>query len=245
MSLIFGILLLLLICAALTLWFFLKPRTSGGADLSLLRKNYAHHGLWDARNPEGSLDAILLAARLGYGVKLEVRATRERVLFVAGASPIPLSTVLARLDGSAPLMIEIGGKKTNLRLCLLLAKMLDSYAGPFAVISRDPKMIAWFKNYRPSFARGQIVAPHTDVATSHLLRNYLARPDFLVVEKTLRRRPSVLLLTRLVGLPCFIFIVGTTAEYRACRQSRSFVIFEKIRPRERIKKGNNHEQFYL
>lgn len=245
MSLIFGIILLLIIAAAMTLWFFLKPRTSGGADLSLLRKNYAYRGLWNEQNPQGSPNAMMLAARLGYGIKLEVRATRERTLMVVGQSPLPLSSVLATLDGAAPLMIEIGGKKTNLRLCLLLAKMLDSYAGPFSVISRDPKMLAWFKNYRPSFARGQIVSRYSSFATSHLLKNYLTRPDFLVVEKTLRRRPSVLLLSTIARIPCFVYLIDTTADYRSCRQTRSFVIFEKIRPREPIKKGHRHEQFYL
>ncbi len=245
MSLILGILLLILISAALTLWFFLKPRTSGGADLSFLRRNYAYRGLWNERNPKGSLEAMMLAARLNYGVKIEVRSTRERLLMVVGQRQLPLSTVLATLEGSAPLMIEIGGKKTSLRLCLLLAKVLDTYAGPFAVISRDPKILAWFKNYRPSFARGQIVSSHSDFATSHLLRNYLTRPDFLVVEKDLRRRLSVLLLTKLVRLPCFVFTVDTVEDYRACRQAHCFAIFEKIRPRDRIKKGTHHEQFYL
>lgn len=245
MSLILGILLLVLIAAALTLWFFLMPRMSGGADLSLLKRNYANHGLWDRQNPPASLAAITLAARLGYGVKIEVGARRDRTLMIAADPPIPLSTVLSTLDGAAPLMIEIGGKKTNLRLCLSLAKMLDTYEGSFSIISRNPKMLAWFKDYRPSFARGQIVSAHTDFATSHLLRNYLSRPDFLVVEKQLRRRPSVLLLTALFHTPCFVGTVDSIEEFRSCRRQRCFAIFEKIRPRERHKKGKNNEQFYI
>ena len=84
MSLILGIFLLLLISALLTLWYFMMPRRSGGADLSLLKRNYAHRGLWDSRLPPSSLDAITLAARLGYGIKLEVGARRDRTLMVAG-----------------------------------------------------------------------------------------------------------------------------------------------------------------
>ena len=245
MSLALGILFLLLLVAALTLWFFLKPRLSGGADLSLLQTNYAHRGLWDARLPQASTEAIALAARLGYGTKIEVRMTRTHTLMAMGAVPIPLTHVLSVLNGKAPLMIEIGEKKTNLRLCLLLAKLLDNYEGTFSVVSKDPKMLAWFKNYRPSFARGQIVSPQSDFATLYLLRNRLARPDFLVVEKTARANPSVLLLTKLFRVPCFVTLIDTPKEYHACQRRGDLVIFKNIRPKEPPKKGKQHEQFYL
>ena len=146
MSIVLGILILLLIAALLTLWYFLMPRMSSGADLSLLKRNFAHRGLWDKRLAPSSVEAITLASRLGYGVKIEVGARRDRTLMVAGTTPLPLSTVLSALDGKAPLMIEIGGKRTSLRLCLTLAKMLDTYEGAFAIVSRDPRMLSWFKN---------------------------------------------------------------------------------------------------
>lgn len=236
MSLVLGIFLLLLIAALLTLWFFLMPRISGGADLSFLKRNYAHRGLWDAKYPPSSLDAIMLASRLGYGVKIEVGAKRDRTLMVAGATPIPLSVVLATLDGAAPLMIEIGGRKTSLRLCLSLAKMLDTYGGAFSIVSRDPKMLAWFKNYRPSFARGQVVSPHSDFATLYLFRNRIARPDFLVVEPMARRNLSVLLLTKLFRTPCFLLGVDSIKDYRSCHRQGEFAVFEKIRPKDPPKK---------
>lgn len=245
MSLIIGILLLLLIVSALLLWFFMMPRLTSGPDLSLLKKNYAHRGLWDANFPPASLDAILLASRVDYGVKLEVFASHDHRLMVAGKPSIPLSVVLSTLDGAAPLMLEIGAKKTDLRLCLRLARMLDDYEGAFSIVSRDPKMLAYFKDYRPSFARGQIVSAHSDFATSHLLRNYLARPDFLLTEKNLRRRPSVFLLTKLFHLPCFVYPIHSQEDYLACRWQKQYVIFSKIRPKERPKKGKRNEQFYL
>ena len=168
MSLILGILLLLLIVAAMILWFFLQPRLSGGADLSLLKANYAHRGLWDERQPNASPDALALAARLGYGIKLEVGMTRNRTLMVVGATPLPLSQVLTLLNGKAPLMLEIGGKKPSYRLCLALAQRMDTYEGPFSIISHDPKILAWFKTYRPSFARGQMISPRSDFSTLYL-----------------------------------------------------------------------------
>ncbi len=245
MSLVVGLLLLLLIVGALTVWLFMMPRLTGGPDLTLLKKNYAHRGLWDTNFAPSSLDAILLASRVDYGVKLEVYAARDRRLMVVGKPAIPLSVVLATLDGAAPLMLEIGSKKTDLRLCLRLARMLDAYEGAFSIVSRDPKMLAYFKDYRPSFARGQIVSAHSDFATTHLLRNYLSRPDFLVLEKTVCRRPTVLLLTKLCHVPCFVYPIDSQEDYRACRRQKQYVIFTKIRPKERPKKGKRNEQFYV
>ena len=235
MSIVLGILILLLIAALLTLWYFLMPRMSSGADLSLLKRNFAHRGLWDKRLPPSSVEAITLAARLGYGVKIEVGARRDRTLMVAGATPLPLSTVLSALDGKAPLMIEIGGKRTSLRLCLTLAKMLDTYEGAFAIVSRDPRMLSWFKNYRPNFARGQVVSPRNDFSSLYLLTNRLTRPDFLVVEKMARKNISVLLLTKIVRLPCFVLGIDSTKDYRSCRRHGEFTVFEKIRPRDSIR----------
>ena len=234
MSLILGIFLLLLISALLTLWYFMMPRCSGGADLSLLKRNYAHRGLWDARIPPSSLDAITLAARLGYGIKLEVGARRDRTLMVAGAVPIPLSAVLAAVDGKAPLMIEIGGKRTSLRLCLTLAKMLDTYNGPFCIISRDPRMLTWFKNYRPSYARGQVISPRSNFVTLYSLRNDRTRPDFLVTDAITRKNLSVLLLTKLFRTPCFVLDVDSHKDYRTYRRQGEFAVFEKIRPKDPI-----------
>lgn len=245
MSLVVGIVLLLLLSILLVLWFFMMPRFSGGADLSLLKTNYAHRGVWDTRLSQTPTDAILLASRIGYGSKIEVYVSRENTLTVAGKTPVPLSLVLSELHGASPLMIEIGGKAMTPRYCLRLAKTLDAYDGAFAIISRDPRMLAWFKTYRPNFARGQAISQRDDKLTAYLFYNYLSRPDFLVVEKTMNKLPSVLLLTKLFRLPCFVFGIDSLKDYRACRRQGEFVIFEKIRPKDPPKKGKKHEQFHL
>ena len=165
---------------------------------------------------------MLLASRVGYGVKLEVYLSRDRRLMVVGRekTTLPLSLVLATLDGATPVMIEIGGKKTNLGLCLRLARMLDAYGGAFSIISRNPKMLAYFKDYRPSFARGQIITSASDFSTAHLLQNYRSRPDFLVLEKTVHRRPTLLIFTKLCHLPCFVDRIDTQEDYLACRRQK-------------------------
>ena len=245
MSLVLGILLLFLIVAALVLWFFVMPRISNGADLSTLRLNYAQRGLWDARLPQSSIEAIALASRLGYGVKLEIFLSRDRRLMAVGKRQIPLSDILAAVDGTTPLMLEIASKTTDLGLCLRLARMLDAYGGAFSVISRDPKTLSWFKNYRPGFARGLILAPESDFATAHLLKNHLARPDFLVVEKTQRKHLNILVLTKIFRLTCFVYPIDSQEDHLACRRQKQYTIFTKIHPKERHKEGKRNGQFYL
>ena len=152
-----------------------------------------------------------------------------------------LAEVLAMVGGRVPLMIEVKGVDVQTALCIRLARMLDSYRGSFAIVSFNPRILNWFKNYRPCFARGQIVTntkKHTQKGSrianfflTHMLLNALSRPDFISVRVDLCRRPSVLLITRVLRLHGFAWTVRTPDEWRQCRRSGLRCIFEKIEPK--------------
>lgn len=156
-----------------------------------------------------------------------------------------LAEVLQLVKGRVPLMIEIKGEKADVALCVRLTRLLDSYRGAFCVISFSPLILNWFKNYRPCYARGQLVPkmkkPKKGMAKkgsrfvtfllSHMLTNVISRPDFISVEQSLRKRPSVLFCTRALHLPCFSWTVRTPEEFRNCRRFGSFAVFERIRPK--------------
>lgn len=165
-----------------------------------------------------------------------------KMLRLAGTDQtIPtLAEVLALVKGKVPLMIEIKGEKADAALNVRLAWLLDSYRGAFCVISFSPLILSWFKNYRPCYARGQLVTKVTKTQRkgsrlvafllSHMLTNVLSRPDFISVRLSVRKRPSVLFCTRVLRLPCFVWTVRTPQEFRDCRRTGVFAVFEKIRP---------------
>lgn len=85
----------------------------------------------------------------------------------SGESIPRLQDALDLVAGRVPLLIEIKPRPRG-RIGPLeerIADLLDTYQGPFAVQSFNPKSVAWFVANAPSFVRGQIAA------------NFISRPD--------------------------------------------------------------------
>ncbi len=153
-----------------------------------------------------------------------------------------LDEVLALVRGRVPLMIEIKGADAspNAALCVRVAHRLDTYAGAFSVISFNPLVLSWFKNYRPSFARGQLVTKSRNhkkkgsraisLALFLMFFNFVSRPDFLSVKFVYQRRPDLLLCQRLFHTPVFLWTIRQKGDYLACRKHGFYAVFERIRP---------------
>ena len=187
-------------------------------------------------------DTLLRMCGVARAVKDLRCAELQALPLKRSAQTVPtLAEVLALVRGRVPLMIECKGTVENPALCRAVAQLLDDYNGPFSVISFNPLILRWFKRYRPSFARGQLVtkvkrsdgAPNAAVAflLSHMLLNSLSRPDFLSVDLAIRRRPAFLLCRRLFGVVGFTFTVRSAHEFLAARRSGWHAVFEQIRPR--------------
>ena len=263
LALIALILVLLYLCAIL-------PRLNGGADMEMLRGNYAHRGLWNEQVPENSLQAFALAVQSGYGIELDIRLSRDHVIMVfhdddlkrmcgvnrrvceltcaelktlhlnGTSQTIPtLSEVLALVGGRVPLMIEVKGEDEP-RLCKLASQLLDTYPGAFCVESFSPLILRWFKNYRPSYARGQLVTkvrasdrrgnPFVNFLLTHMLLNFMSRPDFISVNGLYRNRPVFLLCLQILRTPGFVWTVRNKKDFVICRKEGWMTIFEKFRP---------------
>ena len=151
-----------------------------------------------------------------------------------------LKEVLALVRGRVPLMIELKGERPDPILCQALTELLDGYAGPFSVISFSPLILGWFKKYRPSYARGQLVTKITkhvrrgsrpvNFLLSNLLLNCVSRPDFLSINGHNRHRLSFLICTRLFHTLGFVWTIRSKQEALLARKAGLFPIFEKILP---------------
>lgn len=175
----------------------------------------------------------------------ELTYAQLRTLSLAGTKEkIPtLGEVLALVAGRVPLLIEVKSENGDIALCKKAAKLLDDYPGPFCVESFDPLVLRWFKNYRPRYARGQLVArgrtkgdlPLRDrllrLALSSMLFNVLSRPDFIAVDKGCQGNISFKICTALFRAKAFVWTVRTPDEYRVVKSGGKHAIFENIRPR--------------
>ncbi len=152
-----------------------------------------------------------------------------------------LEEFLSLVDGKVPLLIEIKGEGKDEALCRALAERLDVYDGAFAIQSFNPRHLAWFKSYRPRFARGQLVSgfklkskskksPIIRFMLSALLTNVLSRPDFISVSFGHMKSLSFRLCASVFRRRCFVWTVRSEENYKLCHRLGLFAIFEKIRP---------------
>ena len=153
-----------------------------------------------------------------------------------------LAEVLRLVDGRVPLLIEVKGELPDKRLCLSASNMLDRYRGAFCVESFSPMILAWFKRYRPSYARGQLVTGLIEknkrrkyiisFLLTNMLTNFLSRPDFIAINSKKKRNISFLICTKAFHAQGFIWTVSDPHEHIAARKSGYFTIFEQFLPKE-------------
>lgn len=99
-----------------------------------------------------------------------------------------LKDVLEFIDGRVPLLIELKPKGDNRKLFNSFIKLIDNYKGVYAVHSFNPRVIYWFKKYRPNIIRGQISEFFRDDSKMSkilkylmktMLFNFITKPDFI------------------------------------------------------------------
>ncbi len=96
-----------------------------------------------------------------------------------------LEQVLSLVSGKVPLLIEFkcdyGESKA---LCVAADKILSKYKGKYFVQSFYPPVLRWYRKHRPEICRGQLSCRHQkrsfyNLMATHLLFNFIARPDFV------------------------------------------------------------------
>lgn len=146
-------------------------------------------------------------------VKARDAAELGRIALKDGGDVIPtLPQLLAQIAGQVPLLIEIKSKR-EVRfapLCLAVRRALEGYRGPVAVMSFDPRVVAWFRLKAPHVVRGLVVTEEGRRTLSAQVRRHLwlwqAKPEFLAYD--IRDLPSRFAqLQRARGLPLLTWTV--------------------------------------
>src|SRR5438552_2186144 len=162
-----------------------------------------------------TLGSRQLAAMTAAGLKeVPVKATSDRMMtlgelcnFVAGRTPL-LIELKSRLDG-------------DMRLVRRAAAVLQTYTGPFALMSFDPEPIAALRTLAPTFTRG-IVAERTYAdsewrtltekqkrALAFLTHAPRSRPHFIAYQVNDLPSPGPWIARHVFGRPLLAWTVRT------------------------------------
>lgn len=148
------------------------------------------------------------------------------------APPPSLPDVLETVDEQRPIFVEIkSSKDTDIQIvCAGVRHCFEGYGGPIAVMSFDPRIIAWFKRYMPRYARGMVVGREVllnwrnRTALSYWLRR--TKPDFLACDVNLL--PNTLCERwRKNGKPLLTWTVKDKQMEHIARENADALIFER------------------
>ena len=98
-----------------------------------------------------------------------------------------LKEVLETVDGQVPLIIEYKMDRVDTKVCELGNELLKDYKGVYCMESFHPFAVQWYRKNRPDVLRGQLSADFVKEGRkgiqmfmmTHLLLNFLGRPDFI------------------------------------------------------------------
>ena len=151
-----------------------------------------------------------------------------------------LSEVLMTVSGRTPIILELKRGKRNKELCEHTYAMVQAYHGDLCVESFDPMIVRWWRKNAPEVLRGQLscTAEHFDgqlpvlqsFALSHLLTNFLARPNFIAYG-VYGKKPLTVRLSEMMGA----MKVAWTSHNWETEDTNDTVIFEFYRPRLKFK----------
>jgi len=198
----------------------MRSSRSGPDPLDPGPEGFAHRGLhYGPGFPENSLLAFAAALEAGAGIECDVRLTADNRVVVfhdadawrmcssrlvigksthaelsrlrLGDGPIPtLESLFALVKGRAPLLIEVKVGGDIWRWVPALRRDLEAYAGPYGVMSFDPRIARLLKTNMPKVRRGLVVRDRLSPFKRRVAL-WLADPDFIAVERTALAKPWV------------------------------------------------------
>lgn len=165
--------------------------------------------------------------------RIPLRATSDRIL--------SLGEFLHLVGGRAPLLLEIKSEGADMAgLAARIARWLELYRGPVAVMSFDPHAVAPFRTLNPSLPRGLVsmrfrrsdwpsLSAIERFQRTHLLACRIVKPAFIAYDIHALPAPAPWL-ARASGLPLLAWTVRTPEDLRRAARHADGVIFENIRP---------------
>ena len=185
-------------------------------------------------------DTLLRAAGRDAHVSDLTYAELSEIPLFGTDAHIPLfSEVLLALKNT-PLLVELKCNTKETDLAEKTAVLLAGYRDPYAIESFNPLQLVWFRKNRPDILRGQLVPAYTDMpdslsvfirfALSHMLFNWVSRPDFLAWNLADTGSLTFWICRLLYHPVLFAWTVRTKDEMKTAENDFATIIFERIRP---------------
>ncbi len=153
---------------------------------------------------------------------------------------IPLfSEVLMLVGGRQPMIVELKTTRRYRELCKKTADLLEAYKGMYCVESFDPRIVHWFRKFRPLTVRGQLSAGRESYKgkpfyqaflLSGLFTNIAARPHFAAYKHE-DAKPLKLGLYRMLGGKLVGWTVRDTDNAERLMKYFDTIIFEFFEPK--------------
>ncbi|MBO5645834.1 MAG: glycerophosphodiester phosphodiesterase [Clostridia bacterium] len=151
-----------------------------------------------------------------------------------------LAEVLELVAGRVPLLVEFKGADIRNGLCEAAAELLSGYEGPYCVESFNLLLLKKLRKCLPAARRGQLYsnfrrekrekqkkATPIDVLLSVLFFNFLAKPDFISLNRLDRGNLPLRIFFFLYPVPRFSWTTVGEKETEEAKRYGEYPIFEK------------------
>ncbi len=200
-----------------------------------------------ARYPEGRVpkDAPL-TDDASYGVKGKViDYTYDELMefnLLNSSEKIPrFEDFLKAVDGRVPLIIELKIELKDLSVCGKVMDLLKDYKGLYCIESFNPLGVIWMRRHYPQVVRGQLSDEfHKDkpaefsgvlyFVLTHLLFNFLSRPDFIAFNCRYPKSLSMQICRHLYKCTTAAWTVKSEEQLTQAKKDFDIYIFDSFIP---------------
>ena len=149
------------------------------------------------------------------------------------------SELLEMVDGQVPLIVEIKAETANVSCCGIIDSLLRAYRGPYCIESFNPMVLWWFRRNHSDVVRGQLSSnfrregEYLNIlyfAMTHLLFNFLTKPDFIAYNHKFSEEPGRRICRRLYRHPAAAWTIRSQQDLEALKGEYDVFIFDSFLP---------------
>ena len=149
------------------------------------------------------------------------------------------SDFLEMVDGRVPLIVEIKAETANVSACGVIDALLRAYRGSYCIESFNPMVLWWFRRHHGGVVRGQLSSNFRRegeywnilyFAMTHLLFNFLTKPDFIAYNHKFSEEPGRRICRRLYRHPAAAWTVRSEKDLQALKGKYDVFIFDSFLP---------------
>lgn len=156
---------------------------------------------------------------------------------------IPLfSEFLEIVDGKVPFILEYKVEGMDFSVCPIVNKMLSGYKGDYVIESFNPLALSWYRQNRNDVIRGQLSTKFRRkdgykgllyFNLTHLLFNWITRPDFIAYDHEHSGNLSFQTATKFFKGKAVAWTIRSQVELDKAKDNFEIFIFEKFTPNNR------------